>query len=73
MLYKYNGVLNETITKTIITMNKKANPEDVKKLQITIKLTRSDLDRLEMMANCNEITKASVIRTLIWKTKPCDL
>lgn len=54
-------------------MNRKANPEDVKKLQITIRLTKADLDRLEMMSSCNEITRGSVIRTLIHKNKICNL
>lgn len=52
-------------------MNRKANPEDVKAVQITIKLTQADKDKLDAIAECSKITQGNVIRALIKKSRPC--
>ena len=39
-------------------MNKKANPEEVKAVQITIKLTQEDKDKLDAVAKRNSITRS---------------
>ena len=52
-------------------MNKKANPEDVKAVQITIKLTQLEKDKLDAIAKCNKITQGNVLRELVKRSRTC--
>lgn len=44
-----------------------------KSSSITMRLTREERSKLELMAECNEISIGSVMRALIGKYKPCDI
>ena len=54
-------------------MNKKANPEEVKAVQITIKLTQEDKDKLDAVAKRNSITRSNVLRELIKRSSLCEI
>mgnify|MGYP003143913638 CR=1 FL=1 len=52
-------------------MNKKNNPKNVKNINVTIRMTASDIQKLDSIVECSKLTRANVLRALVNKSKPC--
>ena len=52
-------------------MKKAKNPQDVKNINVTIRMTIADMQKLNEIVQCTKLSKGNVIRSLIHKSKPC--
>ena len=52
-------------------MRKKKDPQDVKNVNVTIRMNKADMQKLSEIVECTKLSKGNVIRSLIHKSKPC--
>ena len=50
-------------------MNQNRNPKNVKSLNVTIRMTKADIEKLDMIADYNDISRANAMRALIRKSR----
>ena len=53
-------------------MNRKKNQEDVKNINVTIRMTSASISKLDAIADCSGLSRANVIRELVKASVTCD-
>lgn len=53
-------------------MNRKSNPEDVKNINLTIRMTSASISKLDAIVQCSGLSRANVVRELIKTSVTCD-
>ena len=52
-------------------MRKTKDLKDIKNINVTIRMTVADMQKLNEIVQCTKLSKGNVIRSLIHKSKPC--
>ena len=50
-------------------MNQNRNPKNVKSLNVTIRMTEADIEKLDIIADYNDISRANAMRALVRKSR----